>query len=104
MGHLKRDCPQKGDAPDMGEKACHICGEIGHLKRDCPQNVGGAVASAGKACYICGEVGHVKRDCPQNDELGGGGGGGGGGGRGSGAKCWNCGATCVSPGLLAPPL
>jgi len=84
VGHLKRDCPQKGDQPDMGEKACHICGEIGHLKRDCPQNVGGGPAQSGKACYICGEMGHLKRDCPQNENKP---------AAGSGKSCWNCGVV-----------
>lgn len=54
QGHLKKNCPRKGDPALEELRTCKVCGEVGHTKLLCPM----------ASCPVCGEVGHSKKHCP----------------------------------------
>ncbi|BBN69753.1 hypothetical protein Prudu_1155S000100, partial [Prunus dulcis] len=45
---------------------CHGCGQTGHLRRDCPQRgqTSGPSRRSGVSCYHCGQTGHYRSECP----------------------------------------
>ena len=54
--HLGERATETMPPKDRSQMACHICGEVGHLKADCPQRGEGAPPpdTGTASCKICG--------------------------------------------------
>ena len=68
QGPSKKSESSSGSAGSRwsSSSVCCQCGQVGHVKRDCPVRgqTGGAGLGTGGKCYNCGQAGHLGSVCP----------------------------------------